>query len=54
MREGFIHKLHCGLKSMELPMSYISILSLLGAESNTKTKAQVHPVCVEMLYYHDD
>ena len=41
MRERFIGKLHSGLKSMEFPMSFISILSLLGVESDKKAKAQV-------------
>lgn len=43
-------KLHHALKSMELPMSYISVLSLVGTESDKRARAQVYVYLYASVY----
>ena len=47
VRERFINKLHHALKSLELPMPYISVLSLVGTESDKKVKAQHQQMLIQ-------
>eukprot|EP00731_Ephydatia_muelleri_P031203 Em0022g717a len=47
VRARFMDKLHHALKSMELPMSYISVLSLVGTESDKRARAQHQQMLIQ-------
>ena len=42
MRDRFVHKLNKGLKSLRLPLGYLSIFALAGIEPRKEIRLQVH------------